>query len=453
MKIVIAGAGSVGTYLVERLHSEDHDILIIDSSDAVLQKLSSNFDIQTVCGSASSLETLKESGVESADIFIAATPSDETNLISCLLADHANIGLRKIARVRELVTDSSGLSPRISAVFDQFINPDLETANLFLRLFEVSGASDFMEFGEGRVSVVGVIPEQDAPIIGAALKDLPKLHDDARVLVVALMRKEGLIIPKGDDVVELGDEVFIALEPKNFSTFCSILGKCENKIKSAIIYGGSSIGRYVAKGLARKDVKVKLIEPNAELCEQIAEELSNVLVLNGEGTDQELLGEENVAEVDVFFGAAEDEEKNILAAILAKKMGASQNAVVVANRSYLDFVSELGIDLAINPQIAAASQILKFIRKGSVSSIFSTRDDIAEVLEIIAIEGSKIVGVEIQDLKLPEGVIVAAVFNDDFVTIPQGDTIIKAGEKVIFFAARDSLDKLQQLIDSKSSLF
>ena len=448
MKIIIAGAGSVGRYLVERLVAEEHDIVLIDQSESILEEIASIFDIQTLLGSASSLENLEKAGIAGADIFIAATDSDETNLITCLLADSIDQDVRKIARIRELVTDESGLSSRIADVFTHFINPDSESVLSFLRSIDVPGAAEVMEFGGGKIWVVGVYPEADSRIVGAQLKELPQLVTTDEMVVAAIARNGHLIIPSGEDRVVAGDELYVAVRAGHLSPFLSLLGKKQKSVKYVMIYGGGRVGRSLAKQLVERDIKVKLIESDPDLCEELACELKNVLVLQGEPTDRELLTEEGVANIDMFIGASFDEEKNVLAALLAKRLGAKRGAVIVTNPSYVNLIPELGVDVVVSPHIAAGSTILRYLRSSSTSSVFSIKDESAEVLEIEALEGSDIVNTPIKELSLPTGVIIAAMHKEEVVTIPRGDTVIEPGTRVIFFASRKALPKLQKLVDA-----
>jgi trk system potassium uptake protein TrkA len=253
--------------------------------------------------------------------------------------------------------------------------------------------------------------------------------------------------------VQAGDEVYVVSKAKQVDSFFDLLGRERYSARSVMIHGGGSIGRRLAAELSRREVKVKLIDSDPVRCAELASELSNVLVLNGDAADQDLLKEEGIANVDMFVGATDDEEKNILGALLAKRLGAKVSAVIITKSSYINIISEIGIDIVVSPHIAAASSILKFVRSGSISSIFSTRDDRAEVLEIVAEEGSRLVGTPLSALKLPAGVIVAAVHNEQSVTIPRGDTVIEPGSHVIFFASRKALPKLQRIVEERGLLF
>lgn len=453
MKIIVAGAGRIGQYLVDRLSVEQHDITVIDAKDGVLDELGSRYDIRTIAGNASSVTALRNSNIENADIIVAVTNSDETNIITCIHADGINPEIKKIARLRELLGIEEGLSARVRSVFDEIINPDEEAACYLARAFEVPGACDVIDFAEGKVRVAGFVLSPNSPVVGKALKDLRGESVPEDMLVVAIVRMGQLIIPRGEDRLSAGDTVYVASEPELTAQIYEINGQERHDIRSVMIWGGHGLGPLLAKKLLPRGVKVKLIEKDTERCEQLASELDEVLVLAGDGADQELLREEGIEDTDVFVGATEDGEKNTLGALLAKRLGAKFAAVAVNKTSYLDLVTTLGVDVVVSPMIAGASSILKYIRAGTISSVFSTRDDLAEVLEIVADEKSKIVGKPLKDIRLPAGVIVAAVVHADTVTIPQGETVIGPGDHIVCFAHRAALPKLGKLLEVKLSFF
>lgn len=453
MKIIIAGAGRVGKYLVERLSPEGHDIVVIDQKSKILDSLTSQFDISVVKGSSSSIETLKTAGVEQADIIIAATDSDEVNLLTGVVADNLNQKAHKVARIKSLSSDESNIPSNISLIFDRFINPSFEAAAYLIRLLEVPGASEVHDFASGRVRVVAISLSDEAPIVGKKLREMAAGNILRNMLVVAIAREGEIIVPRGEDEIHAGDLLYIATEPGRTEDLFTSLGLAQKEVKSVMISGAGRLSSILARMLVEKDVKVKVIEEDAELSERLAHEVSDALVLNGSPTDQDLLKHEGVAEVDAFIGASSNDEDNILTALLAKKLGASTVGAVVNTLSYLSFVGKIGIDLVASTNIATASSILKFVRRGLVSSVFSIRDGSAEVIEIIATRGSKIVARPLKELKLPQGVLVAAVVNDESVSIATGETVIEENDRVIIFSLRESLVKLEKLLDVKVTVF
>lgn len=446
MRIVVGGAGSVGLHLIERLVREQHDIVVIDTNEKILEEISSDLDVRIVHGSASSLTVLKKADVGTADILIAVTDSDETNLITCLLADSLSAEIRKIARVRELTPEDGNLSDTIAGVFDHFSNPDFEAVQILNRLIEIPGAVEVMEFGDGRLLVVGIILDDKSVLNGCCLRDLPERVMASDLLVAAIAREGQLIVPRGEDRLVSGDELYVVVPANRVSAIYQLLGEAPKPIQSVMMYGCSSFSRRLAKILSEKGIRVRLIERDEQLCEEAAQELSGVLVLKGDATDQELLQAEGVAECDLFIGSSDDQEENILAALLAKRLGARRAAVVTTKSSYSKLVPELGIEIVVNPHIAAASSILRFVREGAVSTIVSTRDDSAEVLEVEMAHDSKLIGKPLREITLPKGIIVVAKIDDGGVVIPKGETVLNAGEHVIFFASRAALPKLQKLL-------
>lgn len=446
MQIVVVGAGSVGMYLIERLAVEGHDITVIDTEEKILERIASELDVQIVNGSGSSLRDLRKAGVSGTDVFIAVTDSDETNLIACLLADSLSGDVRKIARVRELTADDGNLSEAIAGVFDHFSNPDFEAVQVVSRLVEIPGAVEVMEFGDRRLLVIGMVLHENSQLNGCRLRELPERVDASDLLVAAIAREGQLIVPRGEDRLVKGDELYVVVPSDRLAAIYQLVGEDPEQIKSVMLHGCSQFSMRLAKVLAEKGLRVRLIERDERLCNEAAEELHGVLVLCGDGTDQELLQDEQVDTCDLFIGSGSDEEESILAALLAKKLGAKRAAVITTKASYLKLVPELGIDIVVNPHIAAASSILRFVRAGSISTIVSTRDDSAEVLEVEVTSRSKLVGLPLKDMTLPEGVIVVARIRETEVVIPKGDTDFLEGDRVIFFSSRAALPKLQKLV-------
>lgn len=453
MRVVLAGAGNIGSYIVERLVAENHDVTVVDHDQKTLEELSWQFDIRTVNGKASSLQTLREARIEEAEIVVAVTSSDETNLLVCMLADTIKEDVRKIARVRDLPLDNEFLSSRISRVIDEFINPDFEAAAYLERVFDIPGASDVIDFVNGRFDVVGLDLKKSSPFLGKTVMELGQHKEGGNTLVVSIARQGEMLIPKAEDTFNRGDTIYVASSHDNCERIIEVVKGRQKPIRSAIICGGTGLGPILAQNLVEKDIKVKLIEPDQELCEKLASELNDVLVLAGQPSDQKLLRHEGIADCDVFVGATRRDEDNILAALLAKKLGASKTAVAINKNSYLNLVSAVGIDIMVSPIIAGASSILKFVRPGAVSSIFSTRDNTAEVFEIIVEEKSRVVGKPLKEVDFPTGVIVAAIIDEEKVVVPDGETVILPGQHVVLFANRSIMPKLEKLMQVKVSLF
>jgi len=453
LDIVIAGAGGVGSYLVERLVVENHSITLIDSNEDILGRISAQHDIRAVEGSATALSTLKRANVAEADIFIAATSSDESNLIACLLAHSLNSKQRKIARIQSFEGDGAWLSRDIASIFDEFINPHLEAASTLAKLFQVPGACEVLDMAGDQVRVVGITLRKEAKVLGKPLRELNLGGEEQRIVVAAIIRNDQLIVPSGDDSLEAGDLVYVVTQPGKTDELFARAGIPQDEIKRVMIWGGTPIGKMLAQSLLEEELQVKILDVDEARCAELAEELDGVVVLQGEGKDQALLLEEGIEDTDVFVSVTDDEEDNILSALLARKLGAKSVAVTVNQMSYVGLVSTIGIDIVINPRISAGSSILKHVRGGRVSSAFSIRDDSAEVIELIATEESKIAGKSLKDMKLPGGVIVGAIVRDSDVTIPTGATIVGLGDRLIVFAHRSSLPKLEKLLGAPLEVF
>lgn len=446
MKIIIAGAGSIGKYLVSRLSTEDHSLVVIDTNKEILDDLSSQFDISCIRGNAVSLKTLKEVGVANADMIIAATNSDEANLISGILAKNENPKIKNIARVRSLDADEGHLSEQIKDLFEHFINPDTEAASFLLKSFQVPGASEVIDLVGSKVRLVGLTVPTTSQIVGMKLKELSNFENAEKLLVVAIIRDGELIVPRGEHSVLAGDNVYVASKPEYTSSIFEIVGSDTKPFQSVIIWGGTRIGKRLSQDLNNLGCKVKLIEANAERCKELAEELSGVLVLNGNGTDSELLLEERIEDADCFVAVTEDDEDNILSVILAKKLGARNGALTLSNVDYLNMSASLGIDFAVSPRIAAASLIVKHVRSVFVSSVVSIRDDSAEILEVKAEPGSSIVGKAIKEVDLPSSCLIVAVSSGDSVSVANGDTVIKENDEIVIFANRKGLAALEKFL-------
>lgn len=446
MHVILAGAGNVGRYLTERLVAEDQDVVVVDERADVLEELSSAFDISAVLGSASAYKSLKRAGIERADIFLAATNSDETNLLSCLIARSVNPKTKILARVKDLVTDESGLTPGIIDSIDEFINPDNEASNFFLDVLDSPGTCDTASFAGGKVRLTGIKLTANMTVASKPIKELTSLQSSCSMLVVAIVRDGHLIVARGDDVLQEGDIIYIASEPENVKLILEALGVEQAPVQKVLIWGSTEVAARVAIGLQQKGVNVKVIISEKQRCEYFAGRLNGILVLEGEGTDQELLVEEGVADCDAFVAATDHDEDNILSALLADRLGASTTGVVLDKFEYESLVPNLGIPLVVNPRLVAASSILKFVRGQGIATVFAMRDKSAEILEVTVAAKSKICNRPLKDAKLPHGVNVLAVVRDEEVVIPRGMNIIEEGDTVLVFAKKEVVPKVARYL-------
>ena len=437
MKIIILGAGQVGANLAASLVAENNDITVVDLDIARLALLQDRFDLRTVRGHAAHPSTLKKAGADDADMLVAVTQSDETNLVACRLAATLfNIPAR-IARIRSndfLESEGEFLAEHFGV--DHVISPEQEVTETLRRLIEHPEALQVLEFAEGRLRLVAVRAYHGGPLVGHELQDLRRHMPDIDARVAAIYRRDRGIVPKGITVIEPGDEVFFLARKQDIPVVMRELRRMERPVKRVMIAGGGNIGKRLAARLER-DYEVKLIDHNKTTCAYLAEQLHRTLVLQGDATDEELLEQENIEAIDVFCALTNDDEDNIMSALLAKRMGA-QRVIALINRSaYVNLVQGGEIDIAISPAQATVSPLLSKIRRGDMAAVHSLRRGAAEVLEIVVhgdFKTSKVVGRRIGDVALPEGAAIAAVIRGEEVLIAHHDTLIEAEDHLIVFA-------------------
>ena len=447
MNLIIIGAGEVGYHLASRLTQEQMNIVVIEKDEEKAQRVIDTLDVQTIHGSGSSLETLQQAGIENADMLVAVTDSDEVNMISCLVASDQSKVPTKIARIRNPeYAQSSGIMGESCLSIDLAINPERELVNALSRLVDVPDATDVVEFAEGRVRITGLKVAPHSHVTGKRLRDLTKENEKHDIIIAALFRGDKVIIPRGDDIIKENDIVYAITESKKITTVTNYFTEKAQKIQRIMILGGSEIGVELAQSLEKKDIKTKLIEHDEQKCEEIADKLEKTIVLRGDGTDQELLLEENIKDTDVFIAVSENEQTNILVSLLAKRLGAKKVIALINNLSYTSLVSNIGVDNVISPHLSAISRILQFIRRGKVLSVASFHKENAEAIEVVALETSDLVNKPLRDIKFPKGAIIGAVVKDDDIIIPTGDTIILPGDRVIIFSLTSAIPSVEKTL-------
>lgn len=441
MSILIVGGGDIGSILAERLASERKDVVVVESSEERVRVLRESADVQVVHGSGSNPTVLLAAGLEEAEMLIAVTNSDEVNLVSCLVAAKASVLPTKIARVRD--PDLAAAVPELFETdpLDLNINPEEVAAQAIAKILSVPGASGVLDFVGGRVQVVSFTVDQPCEAEGILLAELkPKFEIACNI--VAILRNGGFLIPDGRTRIHRADVVYAAGSPEALRGLAELLGKRDSEARRIVINGGGNITYYLASLLEAEDIAPKIIESDPERCKYLVEHLDRSVVLQGTGTDPELLREESVHEADAFVSVTGDEEDNVLSALLAKRSGAGKVVALINQISYSTLVPALGIDAVVSPHLAAVSAILQFIRRGRVVSVTSV-GEAAEALEIVAMETSELVGRPLREAGFSEAVVGAIVRGDD-VTIPDGDDVIEAGDHVVVFALRSAIPKLER---------
>lgn len=439
MNIVILGAGQVGSSLARNLANEDNDITIIDTDKAALRDLREKLDVHTRQGHASHPDVLEQANVNESDMLIAVTNSDEVNMVACQVAYSLFRTPTRIARVRATgyLQHQELFTPEQIPV-DVLISPEQLITDYIYRLISNPGTLQVIDFADGKVRLVSVKAFLGGPLVGHKLEELSEHLPEVKVRVVAIFRDGKAIIPNGNTVIEDNDEIFVIASAQHIRAVVSELRSVDKPYKRIMIAGGGNVGRRLAKALEESRFKVKIIEKSPEVANQLAETLDNTIVLEGDAADESLLIEENISETDIFCALTDDDEANILSAMLAKRLGARKVMALVNRTGYVDLVESANIDHAISPQQITIGALLAHIRGGDIVSVHSLRKGAAEVIEVIAHgdkENSRVVGRKRKDLKLPPGATVAAIVRDDEVLMPHQDTVIEESDHVILFLA------------------
>ncbi len=454
MKVVIVGAGEVGFHVASRLSHENKDVVVIDKDGDAIRRISDNIDVQVITGSGSSPVSLEEAGIKEAEILLAVTNSDETNLVACLVANIISPYTKKLARIRNADFDKYHAIFRDHAPhIDTLINPEIEVVKTIDRLMNMPGAVDVGNFANGRVKFIGINLDKEARLAGSRLDEIPALLGKQGPLIAAVIRDEELIIPSGDDRLMPGDLVYFISEEDKILDTLTIFDKHAEPVKRVLIVGGGRIGSRLAVLLDDKPVYTKIIEKNPDRCAKLAEKLNKVVVLHGDGSDQGLLKEENVQEADFVITLTNDEEINILASLLAKRMGARKTITKISKFSYFSLMSMVGIEQVVSPRLSAINTILQHIRRGKVLSSISIKGEQAEFMEAVALETSEIVGKPLKNISFPKGALVTSIIRNDNIIIPSGDSIIEPDDRIIIFATRQAIPKIEKILTVKLEYF
>jgi trk system potassium uptake protein TrkA len=452
MRIIIVGAGEVGYHIARTLSDEKQDVVLIDKDPKKIRRISENLDVQPLWGSGTSPQMLRDAGIEEAEMLVAATDSDEVNLISCLLARNLNRHTMKIARVKnEEYLAEKGLFNKELLGIDLIINTRAMMVDTVLGLMEVPGASEVIDFVGGKVKLISFLITRESPLAGRQLSSLEGLG--VKILVGAIVRGQKILIPSGRDTIQPHDLVYFVVRGAEVNRTLEHLKIRTQPITNILIVGAGETGAALAAALDEKRLNVKLIDEDGERCKQMAVTLKHIIAIKGDGTDRDLLREENVGDADLLIAVTGDEESNILISLLAKGMGAKRTITRVSKLSYIPVVSDIGLDTVINPRMAAVRAILQYIRRGKIISVVPLREEHAEALEVEALETSDIVNTPLKDVKFPEGAILGAIVRGEEIIIPRGDSVILPHDRLIVFALQQVIPKLEKLLMVKLEYF
>jgi len=450
MKILILGAGQVGSSAAYHLSREEsNEVTVVDMRPEVLRELQDRLDIRTVVGHAAHPEVLDRAGANDADIVVALTDTDETNMVACQVAYTLFHTPTKIARIRAAeYMNAKNLFTQDAIPVDVRISPEQLVCEYVEQLILYPGASQVLDFAGGRVRLVGVKSDRDGLLVGQRIATLKEHIPNTEGRIAAIYRQGKAMLPEGDTVIQDGDEVFFIADRKDIRVFMSEMRRLEDPVRRVVIAGGGNIGLRLALALEQTN-QVKIIERDQLRARQISEQLNKAIVLVGDAADEELLLEENIDNVDVFCALTNSEEANILSSMLAKRLGSQKVMALINRASYVDLVEAGSIDIAISPQQVTIGSLLAHVRRGDVVKVHSLRRGAAEAIEAIAHgkEGeSKVVGRKIEDIDLPKGAAIVTLVRDGQVIIAHHDTVIQTDDHVILFLTdRRKIEKLEKL--------
>lgn len=457
MKILILGAGQVGSTVAESLVGEANDITVVDTDGNKLKLLQDRLDLRTVVGSASHPSVLEQAGIADADMLLAVTQSDEVNLVACKLAASLYNTPTRIARIR--ATDYLNRDEVFSAdnfCVDFSICPEQILTEYISKLIEFPEALQVLEFADGKASLVAVRAFQGGPLVGKPLSFLRSHMPQIETRVAAIFRQGHPIIPEGATVVEDGDEIFFIAATANIRSVLKEMRRMDKPAKRVAIVGGGNIGKRLARALEQQ-YQVKLIEYSLAACDKLAAELGNTLVLNGDGTDEKLMQQEHIGDVDVFCALTNDDENNIMSALLAKQAGARKVVALINRSAYVDLLQGGKIDIALSPASVTIGSLLAYVRQGDVAAVHSLRRGAAEALELVAHgdrSSSRVVGRQVEEIDLPKGATIGAIVRGDEVVIAHHDTMIQAEDHVIVFVVdKKMVRKVEKLFQVTIGFF
>ncbi|PWE33152.1 Trk system potassium transporter TrkA [Maritimibacter sp. 55A14] len=458
MKVIICGAGQVGWQIARHLSSERNDVTVVDNNPELVRRASDSLDVQGIAGFASYPDILERAGARDADMIIAATYSDEVNMVTCQVAHSIFAVPRKIARLRSesyLNAIYSDLYRRDHLPIDVVISPEREVAEAALQRLAAPATFDTENFLEGKVQLIGIVLEDDCPVVKTPLRQLSELFSTLLAIVVGVRREGTLFTPEPGDQLFAGDQVYVCTHIDDLGRTLEIFGKASRKQERIIIIGGGNVGLTVAKRLeVRPDrVRARVIERDRTVAEFAADALERTIVLNGDGLDMELLEEANISRADAVLAVTDDDKTNLIAAVRAKAAGCPLAISLINDPTLTSLMEPLNIDAFINPRTTTVSSILRHIRHGRVRAVYSIGDAEAEVIEAQVLSTSPISGQAIRDIPFPEGVLVGAMMRRGKVMRPTGKTRIEEGDVIVLFAMAADVAEVERLLQVSIDFF
>lgn len=458
MKVIICGAGQVGWQIARHLAGEKNDVTVVDNNSDLVRRATETLDVQGVVGHASWPDVLERAGARDADMIIAATHSDEVNMVTCHVA-HAIFGItRKIARLRAqsyLDAVNSGLYREDSLPIDVVISPEREVAEAALQRLAAPSTFDTESFMGGRAQLLGLMLDEDCPVLNTPLRQLSELFSTLRAIVVGVRREERLFAPDPADQLYAGDSIYVFCHTEDMTRALEIFGKATRKQERLVIVGAGNVGLEVARTLeARSDrIRTKLVERDRTQAERAADTLVRTIVLNGDGMDIEMLTEAGIERADAVLAVTDDDKTNLLVAVRAKQAGCQMSIALVNDPTLVPLMGALDIDAYINPRATTVSSILRHIRHGRVRAIYSIGDAEAEVIEAQVLSTSPLAGRLVRDIEFPEGALLGAVMKGDRVMKPTGDLRVEEGDVIALFTMASDVPEVERLLQVSIDFF
>lgn len=458
MKVIICGAGQVGWQIARHLSGENNDVTVVDSNPDLVRRATETLDVQGIAGFASYPDVLDRAGARDADMVIAATYSDEVNMVTCQVAHSVFSVQRKIARLRAqnyLDAIYSDLYRRDHLPIDVVISPEKEVAEAALQRLAAPAAFDTESFLEGQAQLLGLTVDEDCPVINTPLRQLTDLFSTLRAIVVGIRRDGVLFVPAPNDQIFPRDDCYIFCHTEDMARTMEIFGKTQSKLERVVVVGGGNVGLGVARALEQRTerVRVKVIERDRQSAERAADALDRTIVLHGDGLDERLLQEASITTADAILAVTDDDKTNLLTSVRAKQMGCKMAICLINDPSLIPLMGPLEVDAYINPRATTVSSILRHVRHGRVRGVYSIGDAEAEVIEAQVLSTSSIAGKKIKDVAFPEGVLVGCVLKNGKVIKPTGETRIEEGDVITIFAMAADVPEVERLLQVTIDFF
>ncbi|NCO03228.1 MAG: Trk system potassium transporter TrkA [Alphaproteobacteria bacterium] len=458
MRVIVCGAGQVGFSIAAYLARENNDVTVIDNCPDKVERVNTMLDANGVLGSASSPDILLNAGANDADMIIAVTSIDEVNMVACQVAHSLFNVPKKVARIRQQVFKDpvwANLFSRAHMPIDYIVSPEDEVAKAVSFRLSVPGTTSVVPLRQEKAFLCSVLCEDNCPIVNTSLSQLISLFPDIKLKILTIIRKGKAFVPKSDDQMLMGDEVFFVVEASQMRRALSVFGHEEQKARDVVIVGGGNIGHALIREIinTQPDVRLKVIESDPVRALALSEEFENILVLEADGVDREVMAEINMPQVETLIAVTNNDETNILTAMMALNEGCDRVIPLVNKTNYDTLTGSLGLLSVISPRAITVSSIMRHVRRGRVKAVHDVANGFAEVLEIGASESSVIVNTPIKDIKFPAGVVIAAIIRDGVLSIPDGNNQIRVDDHVIVLAVNEAVSKVEKMFSAQVALF